>query len=181
MGREAFFKDKEVVITHREQISLAALVIEIGVAVLAALILLPSIVLLSTKDALPDDNLYPYKLKLEGAMLSTFSSTPLNLPLRLLIVGRRFEEGTSLFRKSHSSSVFGNFIDQMNRTAHLIIDNPQSREQKRNDSVKFINRLRGYKDILSTLITRQEDNVELNGVTGEIDKVIELLDSKGVK
>ncbi len=87
-----YAKPQEVTITHREQSSPTAIFLGYLVLGLVLVMLIPTVVLIITKDARPGDSLYPYKLQIESAGLSLVRGTSLEGPLQKLILGRRLEE-----------------------------------------------------------------------------------------
>ena len=78
--------------THREEASKKALFIEYLILALFFLVLIPIGVLVVTKDALPGDSLYKYKIQIETSTTSLLKGTPLEEPLKKIITGRRLQE-----------------------------------------------------------------------------------------
>jgi len=84
--------EKNITLTHRAKVSKFNIFIEYLFLALVFLILIPAGVLVITKDSLPGDPLYTYKVQIENSALSLTKGTSLEIPLKQIITGRRLQE-----------------------------------------------------------------------------------------
>lgn len=179
MHQEDQVVSKNITFTHREEVSRSTLFFEYFVLVLVFLILIPAGVLFVTKDSLPGEPLYTYKIQLESAASSLFSATPVSVTFEKMILGRRFSEGTERF-KAGSSDAFDAFLKKMNEVSNLIL-NETDKSKRTRDSLDYIKRLNGYSSTIESLAVGQVKGAISVSVRSEIDKVIKRLDEEGVK
>lgn len=83
---------KNITLTHRENVSFIAKLVEYALFAFFGLILFIAGFLIVTKDARPGDGLYFYKIRVEEGVLSLVRGTSFESTLQKLILGRRIEE-----------------------------------------------------------------------------------------